>query len=166
MLLPALWALRNVTHENDENKDRVGSLHGVDVLLELSMQHTGAGSGHILESTLSALINMCIGHERNCRRVLKHGLDDLLDIAESDPNELPHHMEDLHWDETMGVVEKQRALERRRGAVSESQKTNQALATSLLQIVGPFNWVVCQNCRQKNYGGSTCSNCGHSVTFS
>jgi hypothetical protein len=167
MLLPALWALRNVTHENDENKDRVGGLHGVDVLLDLSTHHTGVASGHILESSLSALINMCIGHERNCRRVLKHGLDKLLDIAEGSAfSSLPSHMEDLHWDETMGVVEKQRALERRRGAVADSHKTNQALATSLLQIVGPYNWVVCQNCTQKNYGGSTCSSCGHSVSFS
>lgn len=136
------------------------------MLLEVSKHHTGIDDGHILESSLSALINMCIDHERNCRRVLKHGLDDLLDVAEGTCFELSPHLEDSHWDETMGVVEKERALQRRQSAIADAQKTNQALATSLLQIVGPYNWVVCQNCSQKNFGGATCSTCGHTVSFS
>ena len=123
--------------------------------------------GHILESGLSALINACVGHERNCRRMLRLGLDVLIDFAEGsafdaiDPASVGS---ELH-DEALSGQEQQKAIQRRLSGIRDSQKSNKALATSLLQILGPYNWVNCQNCGHKNFGGTNCTNCGHSIAF-
>jgi len=169
ILLPALWALRNVTHEHPSNQSLVAEQGGIDLLLEVANQHRAPGQGYVLESSLSALVNLVVGHERNCRRLLKLGLDDLIDLAEGPPFAPPPLSElagpAFEWDEALGKVEKERAIERRSMEMAEAHKSNQALATSLLQVLGPYNWVVCNNCRKKSFGGSTCADCGHSVAF-
>jgi len=170
VLLPALWALRNATHDHLGNQDLVGEGSGVQLLLDLCRHNSKQGQGDILESTLSALVNLCIGHERNCRRLLADGLDVLLDAAEgpsdAEEKQAPSDGSSLAWDEAMGDAERARAKARRAGAVKDVTSTNQALATSLLQIVGPYNWVTCANCSQKSSGGGTCQYCGHAVSFS
>ena len=170
VLLPALWALRNATHDHVGNKDLVGEGNGVQLLLDLCSHHSKHGQGDVLESTLSALVNLCVGHERNCRRLLADGLDVLLDVAEGpvDGVEEQQSSEEpsLAWDEAMSEAERARAKARRAGAVKDVTSTNQALATSLLQIVGPYNWVTCANCSQRSSGGSTCQYCGHAISFS
>lgn len=45
VLLPALWALRNVTHDHPPNKDYVGDLKGIDVLLDVCQNHTHFSTG-------------------------------------------------------------------------------------------------------------------------
>merc|ERR1711988_1179366 len=142
VLLPALWALRNVTHDHPPNKDRVGDLDGIDVLLDVCHNHTHFSTGDVLESALSALVNVCVGHERNCRRILRRGLDVLIDIAEGvnlslDAAEV--EVEGEIQDEELRSFEMEKVTERRKSAVLESQKTNRALATNLLQILGPHN---------------------------
>merc|ERR1712070_949716 len=147
VLLPALWAIRNATHDHRGHKDSL--------------------KGHVLESGLSALINACVGHEQNCRNMLRQGLDVLIDFAEGgvfDPVDLSMIEREFH-DEALGVQELQRAMQRRLSGVRDAQKTNKALATSLLQILGPYNWVVCENCGHKNFGGANCTQCGHAVAF-
>ncbi|CAM9414363.1 unnamed protein product [Discosporangium mesarthrocarpum] len=47
----------------------------------------------------------------------------------------------------------------------DSRVTCSALATSLLQTLGPFNYVVCDNCGERESGGTTCSQCGHGISF-
>ncbi|CAN0136460.1 unnamed protein product [Laminaria digitata] len=47
----------------------------------------------------------------------------------------------------------------------ESRETCSALATSLLQALGPFNYVVCGHCGSREKGGTTCSQCGYTITF-
>jgi hypothetical protein len=171
MLLPALWTVRNVTHDHELNKGRVADLGAVDVLLDIASHHMGPAQGAVLESALSALVNVCLGHERNCRHVLKRGLDKLIDVAEGGKLEAATvdqaDMEGpaFHWDEALGAAEKQRAIQRRLANMQDARKTNQALATSLLQILGPYNWIVCHNCSKKNFSGSTCSSCGHAISF-
>ena len=167
VLLPALWTIRNATHDHDSNKERIGEMQGIEVLLDVCQGHTDSSKGHVLESGLSALINACVGHERNCRRMLRQGLDVLIDFAEGsafDPID-PSIVESEYHDEALGVQEHQMAMQRRLSAIRDSQKTNKALATSLLQILGPFNFAVCQNCQHKNFGGTNCTNCGHNVAF-
>jgi hypothetical protein len=168
VLLPALWGLRNATHDHPSNQSLVGEKSGVALLLEVCRHHVAPGQGDVLESALSALVNVCVGHERNCRRLLGEGLDALLDVAEgSQPGEVPLALTaGFAWDEAMGDAEVARAKARRAGAVNDATATNQALATSLLQIVGPYNWVICANCSQKSFGGSTCKTCGRAISFS
>jgi hypothetical protein len=40
------------------------------------------------------------------------------------------------------------------------EKNCVALATSILQLIGPYNYIVCAKCGSKNKGGSQCSTCG------
>ena len=77
-----MWAVRNISHDSAANKESVGDLKGIDTLLDICQHHTHFSDGHMLESALSALVNVCTGHERNCRRLLRGGLDVLIDIAE------------------------------------------------------------------------------------
>lgn len=153
LLLPLLWAIRNAVHDNDGNKTRVGDAGGVEVLVGLCV-----GTGHVLEAALTGLVNLCLGHERNCRRLLARGLDALLDLAEGSGQDVDPGSA---WDEGLHPEEAKAASQRRIGALSDSRSTNKALAASLLQMVGPYSWLECRNCHAKNHGGSTCANCGH-----
>ena len=47
----------------------------------------------------------------------------------------------------------------------EYGETNGALASDLLQIVGPFNYIICANCGHRNESGTTCVLCGHAIAF-
>ena len=57
------------------------------------------------------------------------------------------------------------ALKRVRKRLEDSRKSNAALATSVLQMIGPYNWVACQNCGHRNNSGTRCLQCGHSIEF-
>ncbi|CAN0454447.1 unnamed protein product [Ectocarpus sp. 12 AP-2014] len=48
---------------------------------------------------------------------------------------------------------------------AESRETCSALATSLLQSLGPFNYVICGHCGAREKGGTTCSQCGYAIKF-
>ena len=71
----------------------------------------------------------------------------------------------FEWDSAQGTEERARNRERRSGAIAEGQKTNMALALSLLQVIGPYNTFPCANCGVTVTGGSHCAQCGHSVSF-
>ena len=68
-------------------------------------------------------------------------------------------------DEELRSFEMEKVTERRKSAVLESQKTNRALATNLLQILGPHNWIRCAHCGSKEEGGSFCKKCGREIQF-
>jgi hypothetical protein len=140
VLVPALWALRNLAYENHATKTKIGSHSGVETLLGLCAVQ-GRDEPEIMEASLAALVNVCIDHEKNSRRILAKGLDILIEIAETavvkgKPNQGP-----------------------------AEGKTNGVLAQDLLQIIGPYNFVVCANCKHRNAGGSTCETCGHAISF-
>ena len=52
-----------------------------------------------------------------------------------------------------------------RKRLEDGRKSNAALATSVLQMIGPYNWVACQNCGHRNNSGTRCLQCGHSIEF-
>ena len=64
-VMRALWALRNATYQHRSNKDKVGKLGGIRILLRLV--NVGASSSEQVECALACLINVCIDHELNCR---------------------------------------------------------------------------------------------------
>ena len=52
------------------------------------------------------------------------------------------------------------------GAAKAITKTHIALATTMLQILGPYNSIKCHNCGSHEVGGSNCKQCGHRIKFS
>ena len=111
----------------------------------------GQKDPELLEAALSTLVNVCVDHGPNCRRLLVQGLDMLVELAEA------------------GAAARDRSQqhEQKRGGDDESEygETNGALASDLLQIVGPFNYIVCANCGHRNESGTTCVLCGHAIAF-
>ena len=109
-----------------------------------------------MESALSALVNTCIDHEKNCRKVLMQGLDVLVGIAESGGS---------------GMVKGEGSGDSGSSgnqADENGQKygsTNASLAADVLQLIGPYNYIVCKGCKTKNQGGTTCVECGHAIAF-
>jgi hypothetical protein len=168
VLLPALWALRNLSHDNNTTKNKIGSTGGVEAMLQLctdQMRGGGAvalgkekppndgdgegGSGgdpEVLEASLAVLTNLCIDHERNCRKLLMSGIDTLIQIAEAGG----------------GATAKPEDQDGQRYG-----STNSSLAADLLQLIGPFNYILCGNgkCGHRNAGGTTCEECGYPISF-
>jgi len=150
VLLPALWAVRNIAHGSAENKKELGRLGSIKILVDIcEAVKAGSGIGNsnerepIMESALTALVNLVVDDETNCRKLLKFGLDALIDIAE----------------EYGGGPQS-------KGGGGESQKqSNGALATSLLVMLGPYNFLVCANCGKEQPGGTSCMQCGHAISF-
>ena len=131
----ALWAIRNVVHDNEDLQNRLGATGGIEVLLQCAAgnlsETCGTGSIHELqEAALTSLVNAIVDNECNSRRVLRTGLDTLIELAEA-------------------------------AAAEEIQ----ALALDVLQVIGPHNWVLCGHCGSREVGGDFCSQCGHTITF-
>jgi hypothetical protein len=95
LLLPALWALRTAVHNCKPNQDKLLRLRGVEALVQLlevptrsdSPQQgdapTAAATAAVAAAALTALTAAVRGHERACRRLLRVGLDALIDLAEA-----------------------------------------------------------------------------------
>ena len=144
-LLPSLWSLRNLLHNSDPAKSIFEQQSGVQIVVN-ALSRTLSGcfidqSEKVLEGCLILLATAILGNDRNARRLLVLGLEMVMDIAEqklstsvgSDP-----HI--------------------RRALVSESVI---ALSKSILQLLGPYNYVVCKNCHKKQeLSGTHCFNCG------
>ncbi|CAM9313671.1 unnamed protein product, partial [Phaeothamnion confervicola] len=48
-------------------------------------------------------------------------------------------------------------------AAAGAEANCRALASGLLSLLGPYNYVVCGNCKAREAGGLTCQRCGHSL---
>jgi len=109
----------------------------------------GEKDPEILEAALSTILNIVIDHGPNCRRLLAAGLDTLIELAEA------------------GNATAQLAKKTAVGGDDEFEygETNGALASDLLQLIGPYNYIVCANCKHRNEGGTTCVMCGHAISF-
>jgi hypothetical protein len=128
----------------------------------------------------------------NCRRVLRGGLDTLIELVEAaagpgDASERAGGTEAAGGSSEQkggaaagdaaagGQKEELSAEEQVRAdmaAVGERPKpwkqstaTNHALALELLQLVGPYNYVLCTNCGTRQDGGTTCAQCAHPIDF-
>merc|ERR1711865_351289 len=145
VLVPSLWALRNLAYENNLTKSKIGARNGIETLLGICSKQ-GKQDPEVMESALSALVNTCIDHEKNCRRVLMQGLDVLVSIADTAQSDTA----------------------KQKGRDQDGDKygsTNASLAADILQLIGPFNYIVCKSCQTQNQGGTTCEQCGHGIAF-
>jgi len=151
VLLPVLWSLRNSIHNNLVNRERASGADGVANLLSLCKFYYVSKNPKLLEASLTTFINLIIDNERNCRKVIKTGLDILIDIAES-------------YEASLSTPAAHSTFTERQ-ADRDLAKSNAALAASILQIVGPYNYIFCTNCKAKQSGGTTCSQCGHALSL-
>ena len=149
ILNPALWTVRNLVHDNVENKGIIGLLGGVGSLIEVIKKTFEQKKFPLVESALTTLVNLVVDHEKNCRMLLKEGLEVLIEVAES--------YEQIPEEEIGGGGGKETYV--------EGVKNNAALATSLLQMVGPYNFLVCSNCGMKQASGGNCASCGRAISF-
>ena len=149
ILNPSLWSLRNLVHGHVENKGVFGGLGGVEGLIKIISETYRMRKMALVESGLTALVNLVVDHEKNCRMLLKEGLDVLIGIAEGYEQE----QQDAGDSNLMNAERK------------EGMKNNAALATSLLQLVGPYNYLVCSNCGKQQLSGTSCEACGRSISF-
>ncbi len=145
-LLPALWSLRNLLHNNPQAQEQISHRDAVGVLAgciqRIARGVYGDHSEKLLEATLACIAAAISNHERNSRRLLVVGLEALMDIADG---KLGHVTGTTHI-----VAQSLRG----EGVVS--------LAKSILLQLGPYNYVVCRNCHKKQeLVGQSCFACGY-----
>lgn len=145
-LLPGLWSLRNLLHNNLNVQNQFNYRDGITVVVH-SIGRALSGiyndqTEKILEAELAVLVTAILNHEKNARRLLSVGLEILLDIADGK----------LYLSSgTDAIVKKALSAE---GIV--------ALSKYLLSMLAPYNYVVCKNCHKKqDLHGTTCLTCGY-----
>jgi hypothetical protein len=147
-VLPALWSLRNLLYKNPEGQNQFYDNNGmqiiVDVIGKCFLGAYAESSDKVMESCLGCAVNALVGHERNARKLLVTGLDHILDLAEGKSGARnAYRMQSSHLIPVF---------------VSESIS---ALAKNILEMLGPYNYVVCRNCGKKqNLTGNNCILCG------
>jgi hypothetical protein len=145
-VLPALWSLRNVLYKNYEGQNQFRDCDGCSAVVRILKRciegEFADQSDKVLESALSCLVSAIQDHEFNSRRLLRVGLEVLMDLAE------------LNLAKPLGL-DKLAKL----GIESPSVV---ALSKSLLSMLAPYNYVVCKNChKRQNLSGTHCIMCGY-----
>ena len=144
-LLPALWSVRNLLHNNHEAQEQFGAHDGMRTVLDVIGRSLDGRyvdqSEKVIEGVLAILVNAIHHSDRNSRKLLRLGLELVMDIA------------DGRLTETTGAE----------GYVAQGLRSEGvvAMAKSLLQMLGPYNYVVCRHCHKKQeISGTHCFNCG------
>jgi uncharacterized protein (DUF2267 family) len=145
-LLPAIWSLRNVLHNNPQGQEQIAHRDAISVLTSVIQKCAfGNYQDHtekVIEAVLACLVSAISNHERNSRRLLVVGLEAIMDIA------------DGHLAEVTGASHLVTQTLQGEGTI--------ALAKSILLMLGPYNYVVCRNCEKKQQLiGQACIHCGY-----
>ena len=149
-LLPALWSLRNVVNNNRDAQNQLCDSNGISILVDL-LRGCVAGkyerqTGKVMEGALLCVIAAIANCERNSRRLVKIGLDVILDIADG-----------------VLVTAMDQSLRDILVSAMKSDSIN-ATAKAILQMLGPYNYVVCRNCQRKQDLSVThCFSCGYKL---
>lgn len=144
-VLPAIWSLRNLMHKNVEGQDQFYEGDGMNALvIVLARCFQGEfyeQSEKILEACLGCMVSAISSHERNSRRLLATGMAAVLDLAEGTLSSRIGTSRDVTFAmKGEGVM---------------------ALAKNVLELLGPYNYVVCRHCGKKqNLTGTNCMLCG------
>ena len=160
-LVPALWSLRNVLSCNGEAQEQFDYRDGtVVVLAVLRKAFSGVFENRtdtIIEGCLAVFIAAINGHERNSRRLLLLALESIMDLAEGKWEHAAATATITEGGGGSDVVDRSylRRAMRSDGALA-------ALAKSILQMLGPYNYIVCKTCSKKqNLSGTSCIYCGN-----
>lgn len=173
--LKILWTLRSLLKNSNEARIRLGNKNGIENMLKLlSIQSNEFERSHEIKTVaLSILIESVVDNEKNSRRLLRSGLDQIIELAEKVLPEPPRKSvytpkADMPGNKLplkkasaspLGNIndDKKKPWQRVKG---EEKDTSQ-MALEILQLVGPHGWVVCTNCGTRAPGGTVCSHCGH-----
>ena len=184
--MKTLWTLRSLMINNHGNnnkhvseaKERLGEYHGIQILLDLlNIQTNAFERAHEIQTVaLSIMIASVNDHERNSRRLLRNGLDRIIEIAEKVLPPPPRKSVYTPKTEVPGgpavnpndaATNKKKMKVLPEGTkkpwqlVSGEEKDTAQMALEILQLVGPHGWVVCTNCGARAPGGTVCASCGH-----
>jgi hypothetical protein len=149
-IIPALWSMRNLLHDNVDGQSQFGYRDGVFVVVHVLARAAagmyGEKTEHVLEAGLGCLVAAVNHHFENSHKLLTVGLDAMMDLADSKVPELPSGGVDPYVYKGMHAE----------GVVS--------LAKAILLLLGPFNVMACRNChRKQELQGQNCIHCGHKL---
>ena len=82
--LKILWTLRSLLKNSNEARIRLGNKNGIENMLKLlSIQSNEFERSHEIKTVaLSILIESVVDNEKNSRRLLRSGLDQIIELAE------------------------------------------------------------------------------------
>jgi hypothetical protein len=191
-IIPSLWSLRNTIHHYYPGQMQFYLCNGISILCQLIRNiNTGfyqKETKTLLEATISCLIAaISDNHEKNSRKLVMVGLDAILELTKESMLLKKYNQRKKKM--AQQLKENERGGRRRRGRKEgkgdeEEESGNndddddqpylyfvveaiqdeglQALVSSLLLALGPFNYVVCVNCQRKqDLHGTSCVYCGH-----
>jgi hypothetical protein len=85
-ILPALWSLRNLMHNNSEAQSQFNFRDGIAAVVTVIGRCISGfyyeQTEKILEASLSCFVTAILNHERNSRRLLVIGLEVIMDFAD------------------------------------------------------------------------------------
>ena len=178
-LLPALWSLRNLLHDQPAAKTQFGFRDGISIMNTVIRQgFTGRyaeQSEKIFEAVLACLTTAALQDERNSRRLLMVALPAVLDLADGKLSHAPFEVTDAN---TFGQSATSFSTQVGLSTIANNTMVNSraqsqmlngmrgegvnSLARALLLQLAPYNYVVCKNChKRQDLHGTTCFNCGY-----
>jgi hypothetical protein len=179
-LLPAIWSLRNLMHDQSTIKSQFAYRDGISVmnsvLKEVFSGKYEEQTEKLLEAVLLCFITATLNEERISRRLLNIALPRVIDLAEGTITTMI--IDDDYNNDRNG--DDRRVNKMLSSSPNPSKRTSpqlpsgsffvksamqgesiKALAKSLLLQLAPFNYVVCRNCsRKQDLHGQSCYNCG------
>lgn len=179
-LLPAIWSLRNLMHDQSTIKSQFAYRDGISVmnsvLREVFSGKYEEQTEKLLEAVLLCFITATLNEERISRRLLNIALPRVIDLAEGTITTMI--IDDDYNNDRNG--EDRRVNKMLSSSPNPSKRPSpqlpigsffvksamqgesiKALAKSLLLQLAPFNYVVCRNCsRKQDLHGQSCYNCG------
>lgn len=147
-LLPAIWSIRNVLHNNRQAQEQCAHRDALAVFTKVVQRcafgQYGDHTEKIIEAVLAAYVAAISNHERNSRRLLVVGLEAIMDISD-------------------GKIAAVTGSDKLVTQTLQGEGTI-ALAKSIMLMLGPYNYVVCRNCSKKQeLVGQSCMHCGYRI---
>lgn len=178
-LLPAIWSLRNLMHDQSTIKSQFAYRDGISVmnsvLKEVFLGKYEEQTEKLFEAVLLCLITATLNEERISRRLLNIALPRIIDLAEGTITTMiiddDYNNDSNGEDRRVNMMSSSSPISKRPSPQLPSGsffvksamqgESIKALAKSLLLQLAPFNYVVCRNCsRKQDLHGQSCYNCG------
>lgn len=170
-LLPALWSLRNIMHDQPHAKTQFGYRDGISIMNSVIRQgfsgRYAEQSEKVFEAALSCLSTAALNDERNSRRLLMVALPAVLDLVDgkvSNPSVMMDGSTFAPSPASSALLNNTFSNSRVQSQVLGGMRGEgvNALGRALLLQLAPYNYVVCKNChKRQNLHGTTCFSCGH-----
>ncbi len=192
-LLPGLWSLRNLLTDCVDAQSQFEYRDGIEAVLSV-VPRCYAGDfkqqvDKVLEAVLTCFQTAIKGHDRNSRKLLLTGLETIMDIADGGaiknmgllvarepPGSGYGRREKDHRSAEEKEMDREKAADSRAvvkalkgGVASAHGQTNSAsgliaVAKTILQNLGPYNYIVCRTChKRQNLSGQNCLACGNKL---